>query len=111
MAKRSLKLSWDLCMEQWDWIKAEIEAGNTDTIKNLKDRWMKGHEHERVFNNCFFCDYDHVAGARACSKCPGRLVDPNFNCQKSAYDYADNPLAFHAELTRLYKIFLKESEA
>ena len=108
MAKRSLKLSWDLCMAQWNWIKAEIEAGNKDAIKDLKKRWLEEHEHKGVAANCFFCDYDGPYGLDIanCSNCPARLIDTSFHCGNHAYHYTRNPLAFHAELTRLHKIFI-----
>ena len=103
----TLDMAWDLCLEQWDWIKAEIEAGSKLSVIALKEQWCKENGYEGVRSNCFFCEYV-VQQFRCgrCVNCPGRLVDPEFHCCRSEYHFENKPLEFHAELVRLNKIRL-----
>ena len=101
----TLDMAFDLCLKQWDWIKAQIEAGSKLSVGTLKSRWCRENGFKGVPGNCFFCEYDSLG--RDCVNCPGRLVDPEFHCCiQDEYHYYDNPLAFHAELVRLNKIRL-----
>ena len=104
----TLDMAWDLCLEQWDWIKAQIEAGPKLSVITLKMQWCKENGYEGVRSICFFCEYDkQCRGERPCCDfCPGVLVDPEFNCNKEKFHYHSRPLAFHAELVRLNKIRL-----
>ena len=108
--KKQLTLdeAWDLCLEQWDWIKAQIEAGSNIPIEELKGQWCKGNGYEDVRSVCFFCEYDkQCRGERPCCDfCPGVLVDSKFFCGKGKYHYEYQPLEFHAELVRLNNIRL-----
>ena len=111
----TLDMAFDLCLEQWDWVKAEIEAGSRPFVCKLKKQWCKENGYEDVRSVCFFCEYavhQHSRIApRRCVNCPGRLVDPEFHCCiQDEYHYYDNPLAFHAELVRLNKIRLELKE-
>jgi len=113
----TLDMAWDLCLnQQWNWIKAQIEAwpklskaltSDVD-IEGLKDQWCRENGFEDIWVNCFFCEYadQQQLGGRDCDKCPGRLVDPKFHCEQSEYHFGLNPLAFHAELVRLNNIRL-----
>ena len=106
----TLDMAFDLCLKQWDWIKAQIEAGSKLSVGTLKEQWCKENGYEDVRSVCFFCEYavhQHSRIApRRCVNCPGRLVDPEFHCNNKEYHYEYNPLAFHAELVRLNKIRL-----
>ena len=122
----TLDMAWDLCLEQWDWIKAEIEAGSklskaltwlllflsSDVdVEGLKGQWCEENGFEGVHGDCFFCEYVNQQpridfDSPRCDNCPGRLVDPEFYCEQSEYHYYYKPLAFHAELMRLNKIRL-----
>jgi len=107
--KKQLTLdeAWDLCLEQWDWIKAEIEAGSLLSVEGLKGQWCRENGFDGVLGYCFFCEYAvQQFRGRDCDKCPGCLVDPEFSCCNDEYDYEYKPLAFHAELVRLNKIRL-----
>ena len=102
----TLDMAWDLCLEQWDWIKAQIEAGSKLSAITLKCQWCRENGFEDIDYNCFFCEYDNQFRPGGCVNCPGRLVDPEFNCHKGKYHYEYKPLAFHAELVRLNNIRL-----
>ena len=107
--KKQLTLdeAWDLCLEQWDWIKAQKKAGSKLSTKKLKDQWCKENWYEGVIgSSCFFCEYNSLFVCSFCKNCPGRLVDPEFHCNNKEYHYEHKPLAFHAELVRLNKIRL-----
>ena len=106
----TLDMAWDLCLEQWDWIKAEKEAGSLLSVEGLKRQWCEENGFEDIYYNCFFCEYANQQpridfDSPRCDNCPGCLVDPEFDCNKE-YHYEYNPLAFHAELVRLNNIRL-----
>jgi hypothetical protein len=74
------------------------------SIRELKARWLKANGFPIDYiieENCFFCDY---GDAKGCSQCPGKLVDPDFNCENPDYDYINKPPAFYRELLRLNRI-------
>ena len=103
----TLDMAWDLCLnQQWDWIKAQIEAGSLLSVEGLKGQWCRENGFEDIDYNCFFCEYDSLLVCSSCKNCPGRLVDPKFHCNNKEYHYEYKPLAFHAELVRLNKIRL-----
>ena len=103
----TLDLAWDLCLKQWAWIKAEIEARPKLSAITLKRQWCKENGFEDIYYNCFFCKYaDQQFRGGGCDNCPGRLVDPKFHCNKEKYYYCRRPLEFRAELVRLNKIRL-----
>ena len=109
----TLDMAWDLCLnQQWDWIKAEIEAGSKLSVNALKDQWMEESGYEDVGELCFFCEYagQQLSIDSLCENCPGALVDPEFRCYHSKYHFGKKPLAFHAELVRLNKIRLELKE-
>ena len=106
----TLDMAFDLCLEQWDWIKAQIEACSKLSVERLKSQWCKENGFDGAPGYCFFCEYDKQFRGRDCDKCPGCLVDPKFNCEQSEYHYYYKPLAFHAELVRLNKIRLELKE-
>lgn len=101
MSKRTLNQTWILCLRMWRWIVKQIEKGSEFSIVALKSRWLRrnGFEDNNVAGDCFFCDT-----ASSCSSCPGRLVDPDFDCDAAAYDYLTNPTGFLKELLRLNRI-------
>ena len=103
----TLDMAWDLCLnQQWDWIKAEIEAGSLLSVEGLKGQWCRENGFDGVHGCCFFCEYSKQFWGSGCDNCPGRLVDPEFSCCHSEYHFENKPLAFHAELVRLNKIRL-----
>ena len=102
----TIDMAWDLCLEQWAWIKAQIEAWSKLSVGTLKCQWCKENGYEAIWGYCFFCEYaNQQFRGGGCNNCPGRLVDPEFNCCNDEYHYEYNPLAFHAELVRLNKMW------
>jgi len=111
MRKLTLDEAWKLCMRQWR--KGVIPncvhviGIGESNVNDCKRKWTEknGFDIGTIKADCFFCEYDaQQTGGGNCSKCPGRLVDPEFRCQGSAYDYDDFPFKFYAELERLYII-------
>ena len=102
----TLDMAWDLCLEQWDWIKAEIEAGSKLSAITLKRQWCEENGFEDIDYNCFFCEYDNQFRPGGCVNCPGRLVDSKFFCGNEEYSYINRHFKFHAKLVELNKIRL-----
>lgn len=103
-----LSKSWRLCIKQWDWIVERIKAGDKRGVEELKKAWAKEHGFVSINSNCFFCKFVSNKD-KSCNECPARKIDEEFTCMKQEYHYKRNPLAFHAEIHRLYEIF-KETE-
>ena len=100
-------MAWDLCLKQWDWVKAQIEAGSKLSVGTLKSRWCRENGFKDIGCKCFFCEYDKQLRIDSfCDNCPGKLVDPEFHCNNKEYHYEHKPLEFHAELVRLNNIRL-----
>ncbi|HUV72296.1 MAG TPA: hypothetical protein VMW25_04750 [Clostridia bacterium] len=111
----TLDMAWDLCLEQWDWVKAEKEANPKLSASTLKGQWCEENGFEDIYYNCFFCEYANQQpridfDSPRCDNCPGCLVDPEFDCNKEKYYYCRKPLEFRAELVRLNKIRLELKE-
>ena len=102
----TLDMAWDLCLEQWDRVKAQKEAGSKLSVGTLKSRWCRENGFDGAPGYCFFCEYDKQLRGRECNKCPGCLVDPKFDCNNKEYHFREKPLDFHAELVRLNNIRL-----
>jgi hypothetical protein len=73
-------------------------------IWKLKARWLKanGFSADVIESNCFFCD--DGKDFFGCTRCPGKLVDRNFSCANTNYNYEEKPVAFYKELLRLNRI-------
>lgn len=99
MKKRTLNQTWTLCLRMWRKISREWAEGIMD-IHQLKEKWLKENGFEDITADCFFCDYDNAS----CRSCPGKLIDPEFDCTFTPYDYKDNPPGFYKELLRLNRI-------
>lgn len=118
---RKLERVWRDCERLWKWVSIQrnkrSEAGRSSCVDDLKKRWFRCHPFKKRaggINHCFFCAYAKKAfianiGNRPrrleawthCDYCPGRLVDPNFNCANAAYSYQRLPSLFYKEITRL----------
>lgn len=100
--RRTLNQTWVLCLRMWKHLAAVWEE--FDDIAILKERWLNsnGFTDENILSDCFFCEYGRPAPG--CSRCPGRLVDPSFNCESPEYDYRKEPREFYRELLRLNRI-------
>lgn len=105
MKKRTLNQTWVLCLRMWRSI-SKAWPKTTRTVSTLKVNWLT----ENGFNgfgyeveaNCFFCQY--ATGDIGCHSCPGRLVNPDFDCNADDYNFDSNPPAFYKELLRLNRI-------
>ena len=102
MKKRTLNQIWTLCLRMWRSI-SKVWTEDGPDIHELKVRWLEenGINEDDIYCNCFFCDY---AEGACLIKCPGKLVDFHFSCDKEAYNYESNPVAFYKELLRLNRI-------
>jgi len=94
---------WEQSLAMWKHI-AEHERLNSGNLSSevpaLKAQWMRD-RNLRIYNDCFFCHYSLQLGDTRCRLCPGRLVDPEFDCENSEYDYIFNPHGFYAKLLEL----------
>ena len=109
MSKYNLDETWKLCLDgMWAWIKEQIDidADSKHEVGVLKMKWLadNGFDFEEIADNCLFCEYTlDEEGDTECKKCPGRLVDPDFDCENIDYNYYSKPLAFHKKLLELDK--------
>lgn len=105
MKKRTLNQTWILCLRMWRSIsKKWNERKSIDRQKKL---WLRenGFISVEIDTGCFFCDYDaEEQKGGGCEMCPGRLVDPNFDCDNESYDFKTRPVEFYRELLRLNRI-------
>ena len=80
------KLAKEFCLKQWRWIVKQIRAGDTTSVKDLKEQWMDDHGLARLVNHdCFYCEYAiqktkihqlYSLGGQDCKYCPGKVIDP-----------------------------------
>ena len=107
MKKRTLNQTWTLCLRMWKWIKKvwQTEGYKGMSVHKLKYIWLadNGFDSTTISAHCFFCDYKDGAGYCHVN-CPAAMVDPEFDCADSSYDYETNPVEFYRELLRLNRI-------
>lgn len=107
MTKYTLDETWELCLQMWKWIAGQIKANPALDVADLKGEWTKEHNFVDIDCNCFFCQYDTGKNEEweedECLQCPGRLVDPEFNCTNSEYHYFRLPIEFSEQLLELDK--------
>ncbi len=72
-------------------------------VSVLKRKWLYDNGFTNLKGDCFFCDYE-ARKDRGCDLCPGKLVDPSFNCCTDEYHYKRKPITFYKELLRLNRI-------
>jgi len=112
MAKKKLTLeqTWKYCLAMWKWIAEQKKDGSRKRVRTLKAEWLKAHNFEGIFNNCFFCNWAGGWRGNMCSYCPSLMVDPDVHgeyinwCFKPKHHWEESPEAFYAELLRLNKI-------
>ncbi len=100
--KLTSEKTWKHCLAMWKWI-AKQENSNGLRVIFLKKKWLKnnGFEAEKISAYCFFCEYDNSHKGRGCDNCPGRKVDPDFDCTDTKYDYYHKPVLFYEKLCSL----------
>ncbi len=97
-----LERAWIECMKLWKHV-ASKSHGQHPSVSNLKEEWIDQHGFTKLLSSscdCFFCRY----ADRDCNKCPGTLIDPDFNCDNSTYRWHKHPIAFYNKLVKLNKI-------
>lgn len=106
--KAELDLCWKNCLSMWRWIAKEVKNDHWLVVSCLKERWLENHgfDENLIPSLCFFCQYDSKRGD-ICKKCPGHLVDKEFDCRNEDYHYADKPIAFYNKLVSLNRKRLK----
>ena len=106
----TLARAWELCLAQWELIKAH----DYNCVTYYKRVFIEENcdAEEAPHANCFFCEYDKQhrempdAVLFCCFSCPGRLVDPEFRCTTEAAHYLFHPEEFHTLLKMLYAKWL-----
>lgn len=101
MKKRTLNQIWIFCLRMWRSVSKAKAKNKRRWISVLKRQWLTDNGFKNLSGNCFFCD---ETPEDSCALCPGRLVDPTFNCCRADYHYKHKPSAFYAELLRLNRI-------
>jgi len=104
-ANLTLEGTWTECLRMWN------DMNLSNLIGQEKRDWMRANDYEFVACNCFFCDYDSTHGGSDCTSCPGRLVDPDFNCEiyygeddeGSNYNFYEEPVGFLEKIEELYE--------
>ncbi len=94
----SLNDIWRLCRKMWADIKDEPD------ILRAKEKWLEKHGFEgiAIASDCFFCEWaDAQDSFSGCDACPGRMVNPQFNCVEKTYHHWTKPQKFEAEITAL----------
>ena len=103
MKERTLNQTWILCLRMWRWITKTKAENPRRWISTLKRQWLHENQIKIVGDHdCFFCEW--IDDGSSCARCPGRLIDFNFNCHREAYHYVRKPAAFYKELLRLNRI-------
>jgi hypothetical protein len=100
----SLEKTWTECLRMWKWIAKEKKKDRKLIISELKTIWLTKNHYKpnSILKDCFFCN----RAPGDCTICPGKEIDPFFNCKNDDYCYFSNPLAFYAKLVSLNKIRL-----
>lgn len=100
--ERTLNQTWILCLRMWRSIAKAKTANPRKWVSTLKRRWLYDNGFTVLKGDCFFCD--NIKEEPGCVECPGKLVDPSFNCCNLMYHYKRQPVAFYKELLRLNRI-------
>ncbi len=106
MKKLNLDETWRLCLQMWKWIARERRKNQRTDIGTLKRQWLREHGIESIRFSCFFCEYgQRFVNSSLCQKCPAKMVDKNFNCEKDGryYHWSERPVAFYNKLVQLNK--------
>ena len=105
MKRLTLRDAWKYCIQQWQWVIVQIIMGSRKSVYTLKTQWCREHDFWYIINTCFFCHYDDQFDSD-CSHCPGKLVDPEFDCTTNdSYHYTDEPINFFLKIKQLRKIY------
>jgi len=114
--KLSLDETWHYCLEMWKSIGEKKPrggyrlGGSPNNIHDAKVNWLRenGFDPACIASQCFFCDYISRYDDPSCNNCPGREIDPKFDCIDDRYCYYASPKKFYAKLVKLNKIRLHQ---
>jgi hypothetical protein len=101
----TLNKTWEECLRMWKWV-SDGRRTRCTCISDLKERWAEIHGYSDVRLNCFFCDLipeNEATDGETCLACPGKQVDPDFDCMTPEYSFVSKPKAFYAKLVELNK--------
>ncbi len=98
MSKKKLDETWKNCLAMWKWIARKVHNPHHVGVNSLKAEWANNHNFYELYGDCFFCE---VVTDGSCNTCPGRKVDPDFDCGNEKYRYDRHPILFYKELVRL----------
>jgi hypothetical protein len=94
---------WKECLRMWRWISDKIrkmkkEDLDISSVFDLKREWLTKNDYDlsSILNECFFCTVSPT-----CRLCPGRKVDPTFDCVGQEYDFFTKPIKFYNKLRSL----------
>jgi hypothetical protein len=101
--------------ETEDELWSECIRMHTDICQAKKDigyfclskfNWLKEHNYNiyKIAHACFFCQSCRIPESESycnCSMCPGRKVDPDFDCMNPEYDYSKYDFKFVNKLIEL----------
>ena len=108
MKRLTIDKTWELCLAMWRWIANERRKGNTAPIYYLKEEWAEKHDYSvDLHEECFFCEYGERGDNSGCRLCPGKKVDPDFDCEDRDYHFTLYPIAFYNKLVSLNRKRLK----
>ncbi|MBW8002573.1 MAG: hypothetical protein FVQ80_11205 [Planctomycetes bacterium] len=112
--RMTLKQARDFCQSQWRYVIKRVRAGDRRNVSELKHQWILDHGLERgeVDCDCFYCEYadQKSPGVRDCKYCPGRKIDPEFDCRNVEYRYIYEPEKFYKKLLELKRIEVKNAK-
>ena len=115
-----LNKTWEECLKMWAWIsRKSLKEEDADLLKYEYIKSIGINPNTiTLWHNCFFCEYavlrrptkkeytDNKAWyiyGNGCRNCPGKLVDPDFDCRNSEYRYDKFPRKFYKKLKKLNK--------
>ena len=102
MKQLTLDETWKQCLSMWRWIAEAVKDDYGLSVFDLKRLWMKDHGYGHVKADCFFCQFNFQSGG-GCKHCPGKLVDPDFDCEDLDYLWSWEPIAFYNKIVSLNK--------
>lgn len=96
---------WSECRRLWEHIEEELRRCPWKSVGWIKQEWMEANGYgQTVAEDCFFCEFTRWWDRNTCEYCPGKLVDPNFDCMHLDYNWYGEPVAFREEIERLNKL-------
>ncbi len=104
MPQNPEKTELDQCWENQLRLSGHIADSGVlgSRVLQAKQEWLKSHGFKQPLHNyCFFCQFSVSRKKDSCSGCPAKLVDADFTCMDSRYDFSDKPKEFCAEIVRL----------